>query len=544
MLPKFKRTLILLVAVTAFVLLYFITAHLQYSTVSSRIDTRRAELLVGSSSGPIFTVAEKILTLTVTTSLASPASFSETDSDGHPLTPTDPRSSQNIDREEASSLRSQSASDNVAAAPPPARHTRTSAASTSSLHVPNSGSKTDDPFCTIPQGGYKAWQDGVVTVLKPIISRNCTKLFAGDQAEANRTKNASKSWTNTLSDGAFLLKTSNCSWLREELNNNLYNTALEREFPMAYIFIINSRPQSVFRNLKLLYRQQNTFCVNFDSKSSSDFKRIFTNIERCFDNILISSKQENIVWGSHTIMEAQMDCHYDLLKLRESQPPTKKWKYVINLCGKELPLMSPHEMVARLSVLNGSSSIIPKKVTSGHVHDWERIRKKMKVSWWYGKAFKSNEDLGHIPLNLTFYKSSSYSILSPNFVRFLVTDPIAMETHHYFKQTQHSEEHFYATLFMMPGAPGGYNEKLKDLYVRAAHSTWILSSNHEPCQGSVFNSICIVTGGDLPMVMRMSENRTLFHNKYFDNKDHTAMDCLEERIVEKNKLEYEQDCLR
>ena len=313
---------------------------------------------------------------------------------------------------------------------------------------------------------------------------------------------------------------------------------------MAYIFVINGRSQSVFRNLKLLFRPQNTFCINFDSKSPPEFKETFRNIGRCFENIIISSKQENVIWGYYTIMEAQLNCHYDLLKYRESQPRSKQWKYVINLCGKELPLMSPHEMVSRLSVLNGSASIIPKRVTTKHAQDWERIRKRVKYSWWFNMPIKTHEDLGPIPFNLPYYKSSSYSVLSFKFVHFMLTDPLALEVHRYFTESMHSEEHFYATLFMMQGVPGGYDPKLKDLYVRAAHSTWMFSNNQEPCHGIVVRSICIVTAGDLPMVMRTSENRTLFHNKYFMNGDHTAMDCLEEMIVAKNKLEYERDCLR
>ena len=404
-------------------------------------------------------------------------------------------------------------------------------------HAP--GSVHKNPGCVVPQGGYKAWMQGVVTLLRPVIKRNCTKLFAGDREEGERIKKESRSWRNTLSDDEFLERTHNCSWLREKLTNNLYNTALEREFPMAYIFVINGRPQSMFRNLKLLYRPQNTFCINFDTKSPLTLKQIFKNIERCFENIMIGSKQEDIIWGYYTIMEAQLNCHYDLLKFRESQPPSRQWKYVINLCGKELPLLSPHEMVSRLSVLNGSASIIPKRVTSRNVYDLERIR---KYSWWYGRPTIMNEKLDPIPFNLTFYKSSSYSILSHKFVHFLLTDPIALEVHHFFTNAMHSEEHFYATLFMMPGVPGGHDPKLNDLYVRAAHSTWQLSQHNEPCYGIVVNSICTITARDLPKVMRTSENRTLFHNKYLMERDHTAMDCLEERIVEKNKLEYLRDC--
>ena len=57
--------------------------------------------------------------------------------------------------------------------------------------------------CKIPQGGYKAWNQGVITALKPVIQRNCTKLFAGDLEEAERIKNASESWTNSLTDTKF-----------------------------------------------------------------------------------------------------------------------------------------------------------------------------------------------------------------------------------------------------------------------------------------------------------------------------------------------------
>ena len=45
-------------------------------------------------------------------------------------------------------------------------------------------------------------------------------------------------------------------------------------------------------------------------------------------------------------MEAQMRCMTDLVKFRAKEK--YKWKYVINLCGKELPLMTNREMVKRL----------------------------------------------------------------------------------------------------------------------------------------------------------------------------------------------------
>lgn len=34
----------------------------------------------------------------------------------------------------------------------------------------------------------------------------------------------------------------------------------------------------------------------------------------------------------------------------------------------------------------------------------------------------------------------------------------------------------------------------------------------------------------------------MFHNKYFMERDHTVMDCIEEEIVNRNKEEYKRDC--
>ena len=35
----------------------------------------------------------------------------------------------------------------------------------------------------------------------------------------------------------------------------------------------------------------------------------------------------------------------------------------------------------------------------------------------------------------------------------------------------------------------------------------------------------------------------MFHNKYFMERDHTVMDCVEEQLVMRNRLEYKKDCL-
>ena len=65
--------------------------------------------------------------------------------------------------------------------------------------------------------------------------------------------------------------------------------------------------------------------------------------------------------------------------------------------------------------------------------------------------------------------------------------------------------------------------------------------------GYIVHKICIMTSADLSSVHRQVNAKKLrgpmFHNKYFMERDHTVMDCLEEQLVVRNRLEYEKDCL-
>ena len=108
-----------------------------------------------------------------------------------------------------------------------------------------------DSVCELPVGGFKSWKDGVVTVVKPVIERNCTKIFAGDQHEVKRVLKQNLSWANEVSDHKLLQMVGNCSWVREYLHDVMYTTKLERSFPIAYTFVVYESPQQVLRLLKV-----------------------------------------------------------------------------------------------------------------------------------------------------------------------------------------------------------------------------------------------------------------------------------------------------
>lgn len=412
--------------------------------------------------------------------------------------------------------------------------------------TPLAGHGTLLSYCQLPPGGFKAWKSGLVTVLEPVVPRDCHKLMVGDKAERRKIKAASKVWKNSLTHAMFLKQTEDCFWLGKMFRNNLYNTALEKSFPLAFTFVVNSSPQQVFRLLKLLYRPQNTFCIHYDIKTPPSIHQTFDNLAKCFGNVMIASKLENVIWGYYTIMEAQMNCLHDLHKYRTSQPASMKWKYVINLCGKELPLVTNRELISHLMALNGSSSVVPHEATEEEIR--KRIHFKAVLHENRSKALTSSVPLGPPPFNIKIYKGSSYNAFSYTFVDFLLTDSKVGTIHKFFMDCKNPEEHFYASVYMIPGVPGGFNRQLHEekRYFSVARAIWCFNGRECTfgfhCHGQVLHDICITDSADLPAILKSSSDGHMFHNKYFSELDHTVMDCLEERIVSKNIEEYKQEC--
>ena len=379
--------------------------------------------------------------------------------------------------------------------------------------------------CLRPPSEFRAWRDGVVTPLTPVIQRNCSKLFAGNHEETARVKEKMASWKNPVSDEELLKNSSDCAWVRQYFNNNLYITKLEKSFPIAFSFLIHNSLQQVVRLLRFLYRPHNTYCIHADKKSSSSYKQTFHNLASCLGNIVIPETEISVRWGHHSIMDAQMLCLKELVSRRESQPEPAKWKYVINLCGKEFPLATTHEIVSKLTKLNGSASFMTARTDKNRVSNW-RLK---------GKT---------IPHNFVYYKSMTYGAISYTFAHFLLTNDTAQELYKFFQGCDMPEEHFYATLYRVPGVPGGYDPKLQPLYFHIDFYIWLTGSKRH-CGGKNVHAICVVSVDELQEIVRRTEDghAYVFHNKYFMGVDHVVMDCAEEKMVTRNKLEYKQECL-
>ena len=373
----------------------------------------------------------------------------------------------------------------------------------------------------VDKRSFKAWRDGAVTILQPHIAKNCTKLFGGDAEELKRVNAETAKWKNSLSDQGFFEMTMKCSWVKYYFSNNLYVTEMERSFPIAFSFLVHNSPQQVVRLFKAIYRPHNQYCIIPDLKSIPHFTGTFRNIAACLSNVHFASKLIPVRWGHHSLMDAHMICLKDLLDLRVRQSEQSKWKYVVNLCGKELPLATNHEIVSKLVQLNGSSAIAPRLVND--TESLSRLR-------------------GKIPFKLPFYKSSTYMGISYDFANFLFTNSTAIKVREFFKPCIIPEEHFYAVLSTIPGVPGGFNPNV--LTVDIIYCIWQFERKKTwRCHGKVVHYLCIPKIDDLRTIMEETRNgdKALFYNKYYMEYDHTLMDCMEEELITRNKREFDED---
>ena len=376
--------------------------------------------------------------------------------------------------------------------------------------------------CLVPPKGFKAWNQGQITLVCPTVRKNCSKLIAGDKEEREKVNKTIEGWKSDVSYANLMEITSNCSLLRDMFNNTLYISKLEVSFPIAFLFVVYESPEQFLRLLKVLYRPHNVYCIHPDIKSK--YYQFFTNIAECFPNIVISKHLFNVTREGNTVVKAQRSCYTDLVHYRQHQEKTEKWQYVINLCGKELPLTSIREMVKKLISMNGTSCV--------------KVSRRGSDKQLNGKI---------LPYNLTYYKSLTYTALSEPFVHFMLHNKTARALYDLMLETLIPEEHFYATLFMAPGTPGGYNPRIrKSKYIAMDHSFWRTTPENSAlqCFGKTVHKICVVNFADLPRILKETNNgnTALFHNKYFIELDPVVMDCLEERIVEMNKREYKMEC--
>ena len=388
----------------------------------------------------------------------------------------------------------------------------------------------------------KPW-DRVITQLEPQIMKDCNLLKHHNNDEIDSVKTALKNWKNSESLNEWKNRMSNCTAVVEDFSNNFYVSQEELDFPIAFSLVVYNRPQQIVRLLKAIYRPHNLYCIHADARQGEEFADIFRGISGCLGNVFVASRLEEVYYEHHTILDAQLNCLRDLRNFNSS-----RWKYAINLCGKELPLKTNREIVSSLRTLNGVSGVetIP-------LEDEEASDSRYRFTWkafldktFTGKVLYNFLPLGPPPHGLKIYKGQTYVAASRPFAEFLLESTIAKDLFQYSQDVKVPEEHFYASLYRSANASavGGYKENVSVPFMSLA--AWLEDDIRFRCEGDNVHNVCVVTSADISEVYRFlasEKQEYFFFNKYFMEHDHVVMDCMEEQLLQKNRIEYQQDCV-
>ena len=408
----------------------------------------------------------------------------------------------------------------------------------------------------------KSWKNGVLTETKPSIRQNCSKLSRGDPDELERTQILLRTLSFKISSNY-----TTCAQILTEFSDNFYVSDVERRFPLAFVLVVHTNARQILRFLKAIYRPHNLYCVHPDPKSK-EFSSVFHRLSGCLPNFFVASRVHNVKYTRpSTIFRAQMSCFADL-----NRPGVRSnWKYVVNLCGRELPLKTNREIVEALIKMNGQSVIKPHPIDQ-YTLDTCFPRARNLVAENNSSCAVASGAIGdHVSIaavencdqflrenHLRLYKSMTYNAYSRKFVHYFLHDKRALALQDWLlRKCKTPEEHFYAMVSTIPGAPGSNSSWL---YADQTPETAVLdppvvfktiwyhykSSPHrvkgERCAGRVVHSICILNVAELPRVHHaMTSSNAWFFNKYFMEEDHVVMDCVEEVLVRKNREEYEED---
>lgn len=382
-----------------------------------------------------------------------------------------------------------------------------------------------------------SWSRGRITVVRPAIAANCSRLWRGEEEEREHVRQELRRWKPASSDYAYLkwLTSSKCWQLRLYMGN-FYLSDVEKRYPLAFTVVVSQHSATMrqyFRHLKAIYRPHNAYCYHVDPKSSQRFVNAFRRIATCFDNIILSPRPVAIHYGSIDHVTSQMSCFTALAN------SSITWKHMINLAGTEVPLKTNREIVDTLQPFKGYTLI--QEPEFFHYN-------RMQTFGWSDllrHTFRMNAR-NPVFKNITLWKSITYSVFTKEFISFLNEDARALELWHLLRQVTSPEELLYTTVNQWSGSPGNfYQLRAMGLDVPLIVGVfWIHHGIYTPgycLDHNQVHHVCIVTVSDLPQMVRKSP---LFFNKYLDHIDHVVMDCAEERLIETNLREYREDCVK
>jgi len=174
----------------------------------------------------------------------------------------------------------------------------------------------------------------------------CRPLLAGKNSPLRPAGTA-------ISAAEYAQRTDNCDCFRSNLDYFVSpedTTDEERRFPIAFSLLTYENLEQSERLLRLIYRPHNVYCIHVDATSSDQLRDGLEAIASCFDNVFVAKPPVDVRWGKVSIIHAEILCMKQLLN-------HKRWKYLVNLVGRDFPLRTNYELVKILQTYDGANDV-------------------------------------------------------------------------------------------------------------------------------------------------------------------------------------------
>ena len=147
---------------------------------------------------------------------------------------------------------------------------------------------------------------------------DCAALIKGNKEEIAKSAVIKRYKSkNFLLNADFLHLTKNCSkFIQERQYTTIPLSQEEMGFPIAFSILIFTDLEQFERLLRAIYRPQNYYCVHLDAKVSEVMWESTKALLECFSNVFLASKSVRVMWGTYTVLEAELICMGDLWKFK------------------------------------------------------------------------------------------------------------------------------------------------------------------------------------------------------------------------------------
>lgn len=363
---------------------------------------------------------------------------------------------------------------------------------------------------------------------------NCLAIYDMDPVEVGKSLIIRRTQVVEDKDEGLVNLTSNCPlFIRSRGYDDVCVSEEEKDFPLAYSLVVHKSAWMVERLIRALYSPGNIYCIHYDQKSSAEFISAVEGLADCLPNVFIVSKRESVIYASISRLKADLNCLSDLLKSEV------KWKYVINLCGQDFPLRSNIELVSELRKLNGGNMLETSRPTAVKKERFTFHHELMDANFEYQKLPVKTERLKTPPPHgMEMFSGNAYFVLSRDFVVHVDSSVVVKDFLAWSEDTYSPDEHFWATLVRLPGVPGEVPRSqpdITDLMSKTRLVKWhYLEENlYPPCSGQHVRSVCIFGAAEMRWLLNYGH---WFANKFDPNVDPVLIQCLEEKLEEKQRL--------